>query len=82
MFSNNQEFYAYIEALCQKLTLANEEKWSKALRDAMAISSLSGEVLGELRLTLKKLQETQIPLRLGIKDEIRDIIRGLDKILN
>jgi hypothetical protein len=81
MFSSNQEFYEYIEKLIQRLDGANEKKWSAEFNNALAFSSLPGEVLGKLWLTLRNFQTTKIPKELGMKDEIEKVIESLGKIL-
>ncbi len=81
MFSSNQEFYTYIESLMEKLDEANERQWSSTFRDALAISSLPGEILGKLWLTLREFQATEIPQRLGIKNEIQEVTESLGKII-
>lgn len=81
MFSSNQELYVYIELLIKKLDNANEALWSLSFREALAISSLPGEVLGKLWLTLREFQTTKIPKQLGIKDEIQKLTEDLGKVL-
>jgi hypothetical protein len=81
MFSNNQEFYAYIRSLVDELEAIGEKQWSIDFRNALSISSASGEVFGELWLTLKKFRSTKIPQKLGIQDEIEKVIKELENAL-
>lgn len=48
MISNNSELYDTVRSLIRQLTAAGEVKWSFALSDALSISSVPGEVLGEI----------------------------------
>jgi uncharacterized membrane-anchored protein YjiN (DUF445 family) len=82
MFSSNHELYNYVEALISKLDEENEEKWSKRFEDALRISSLPGEILGELLKTMRDFRCTEIPNKIKINKEIDRIIIMLEKTLN
>jgi hypothetical protein len=81
MISNNYELYESIGSLSQKLRSFGEERWSSLLDDALSISSLPGEILGEIRLQLFNLCDTEIPARLELKAQIDESLSYLDKVL-
>jgi hypothetical protein len=81
MVSNNNELYDAIQALIRQLTSAGEEKWSAAMRDALSISSVPGEVLGETRLQLQQLRASPIVAQLHLEQQIDEGIRYLNDIL-
>jgi uncharacterized protein (TIRG00374 family) len=80
-FSNNDEFYAFIESLIEKLKEEKQFDWATKIENALRISALPGEIFGELRLRMIELQQTDIPSRLGIKHNIRIAIKTLDDAL-
>ncbi len=82
MLSSNKELFDFINKLIIKLQEINEENWSKAFKNAMAISFMPGEILGEIRLTLTNFKNTDLPKQLKIEEEINDAIKSLDAALN
>jgi len=80
-FSNNDEFYAFIESLIEKLKEEKQFDWATKIENALRISALPGEIFGELRLRMFELQQTDIPSQLGIKHNIRIVIKTLDDAL-
>ena len=81
MISNNYELYESIGALSQKLRSVGEWKWSSLLDDALSISTLPGEVLGEIRLQLLNLRDSEIPSGLELNAQIDDCLSYLNRIL-
>ena len=75
------DVYAFVKALSQDLRNAGEEQWSSALDRAMSISGMSGEILGETRLQLRKLRRTKIPQRLHLADRVNEALQYLDTVL-
>jgi uncharacterized protein (TIRG00374 family) len=80
-FSNNEEFYIFIEALIIKLRDENQVGWATKLENALRISALPGEIFGELRLNLVELQKTDIPNQLGIQNNIQSAVNALNDAL-
>ena len=78
---NNTELYDTVEKLSKALQDAGQQLWSESLRDAMSISSVPGEILGEIRLQLRNLRGTQIPDRLGLNPQLSEALAYLDRIL-
>lgn len=81
MISDNQDLYQTIQVISNQLRDAGEVAWSAALNDALSISSVSGEILGETRFQLQHLRASQIPLRLGLAWQIDEALAYLDNIL-
>ena len=82
MFANNKELFDFINSLSEKLNLIGEEEWSLAFKKSMSISFMPGELLGEVKLTLKKFQKTRIPRKLNLEKEINAAIESLDQTLD
>lgn len=80
-FSNNEEFYIFIESLILRLRDENQAGWATKLENALRISALPGEIFGELRLNLSELQKTDIPVQLGVQKDIHSAINALDEAL-
>lgn len=81
MILDNTDLYAKIQALSNELREAGEARWSSELNDALVISSVPGEILGETRLRLQKLRACQIPSVLGLKWRVEEALSYLDGIL-
>ena len=81
MISNNNELYSLIRNLANELQLRNEIKWSDALLQALSISTLPGEILGEIRLNLRRLKATDIMSRLQCERQVEDALQYLDTML-
>ena len=81
MVLNNADLYTTVQALSKELRKAGEEQWSSALNDAMSISTVPGEVLGETRLQLQKLQTSQVPAIQALKWQVDEALSYLDKVL-
>lgn len=81
MISNNNELYDTIQSLVGRLTAAGEEKWSSALSDALSISTVPGEVLGETRLQLQRLRASSVATQLRLEQQVDEGIRYLNDIL-
>jgi len=81
MISSNSELYDAVEKLGKALQNAGQRQWSESLNDAISISCVPGEVLGEIRLQLRNLKETEIPDRLGLTPQLSEALRYLEQIL-
>ena len=81
MISSNTELYVAVERLSKALQDAGQQQWGESLNDAMSISSVPGEVLGEIRLQLRNLRETQIPDRLGLTPQLSEALAYLERIV-
>lgn len=81
MLGENADLYATVKSLSQELHQAGEEEWSRALRDAMSISTVPGEILGELRLQLQRLGRSDVSERLQLRGRIDEALRYLNAAL-
>lgn len=81
MISSNTELYVAVERLSRALQDAGQQQWGESLNGAMSIGSVPGEVLGEIRLQLRNLRETQIPDRLGLTPQLSEALAYLERIL-
>ena len=81
MISNNAELFEVVEALRTALNNAAYQQWSDALADAMSISTVAGEILGETRLELRNLRVTNIPDVLGVRYQLEEALSYLDGVL-
>lgn len=82
MFTSNKDLFDFINNLIKRLQAIGENDWSDAFKNAMLISFMPGELLGEVRLTLRNFQETDIPKQLNLEREIKAAIEALDLALN
>jgi hypothetical protein len=80
-FSNNQEFYTYIQELIKKLRENRNTYWSIQIENALRGGFTSGEILGGVRLELINFQKTEIPEKINLKQEIETVIKTLDDAL-
>ncbi len=81
MFKSNQELYDFVDLLISKLDTADEQQWASSFRDAKTISALPGEILGEMRAVLRGFNKTPIPKSLGVKREVREAVKYVNKAL-
>jgi hypothetical protein len=81
MIATNTQLYMAVEELSKALRNAGYDQWSADLSDALVISSVPGEVLGETRLQLQKLQTSQVPNLLGITCQLDEALFYLDRVL-
>ena len=79
--TSNQDLYALVRSLIDHLEDAGERTWATELRDAMASSSLAGEVLGELRVALIALERESVASRLGVQDEVGSAVGYIDTMI-
>ncbi|MCP4142613.1 MAG: hypothetical protein GY755_20430 [Chloroflexi bacterium] len=80
-FSSNTDLYAFIDRLIDKLQKTGESFWVSEFQDAIAISSMPGEILGAIRLSLLKFQKTDVFTKTKMNTDIQEAIKSLDKAL-
>ena len=77
MITTNQELYDVVGDLMNALRKAGEPNLSEGLHSALSISTLPGEVLGEIRLQLERVKGSrpydQIHIRRAVDEAIRYI---------
>ena len=82
MINNNADLYDTVHSLRDKLREAGEEDWSLALDEALSISSVPGEILGELRLQLQRVRGGPVGNQLGLNGQIDEALSYLNQILS
>jgi hypothetical protein len=81
VISSNADLYKTVKDLSHELRDAGKEQWSAALDDALSISSVAGEILGETRLQLKRLLSAEVATRLSLRGQVVESLSYLDRIL-
>ena len=81
MIANNQELYTAVQATCAKLKSGGLESEAEKLHDALTTSTVPGEILGELKLTLDEIVKRKV-LPLELATEIQEELRYLSNALN
>lgn len=79
MIKTNQDLYKTTETLISELKVCGEKVWADKLEDALKISSVPGEILGELRFQVRELQKMKSKTRENVR--INEMLSYLDAIL-
>lgn len=79
--ASNAHLYAFVRALSEELRRQGEKEWSSNLMNALTISSVPGEILGETRLQLHILRSSRLAIRLHLEERIDEALRYLDQVL-
>ena len=78
MISSNDELYGAVKSIIEVLRLSGDPARARVIADAMAVSTVPGEVLGAIRAELRALEDCP-EVELG--REIEDALVYLDSIL-
>jgi head-tail adaptor len=78
--TSNQELYAAVRNTCGKLESERLSAEAVKLKDALKISSLPGEILGELRLVLTETKRTE-PISIELSRDINCEIDYINSVL-
>lgn len=81
MIQSNTKLYQEINIIIKLLKSSGNDEFAKKIENALSISTMSSEVLGETRLTLESLNSTKLPEELRIKNKIEDALYYLNQIL-
>lgn len=79
--ATNQELYDLVRETVSILHDAGEPKLAKDLHGALSISSLPGEILGEIRLALQRIRSWPVYERLDVRRRVNDGIDYVDRVL-
>jgi len=79
--SNNLQLYEFIRTLSQDLRASGKEQAASALEDALSISTVPGEILGEIRLQLRKLRSSTPKVEQSARQTVDDALNYLDSVL-
>ena len=81
MIHSNQDLYRIVEKLARRLEETGEIGEAGALRDAMSISSVPGEVLEEVRAALQRIRRTTPYGSPDVRADVEDAIRYVTAVL-
>jgi hypothetical protein len=81
MIRSNQELYGIVTELAKQLGDIGEGRLATGLRDALTVSTLPGEVLGEVRMELQRAVASSAYYRLDIRSRVDDSLRYIDSVL-
>ena len=81
MITNNAGLYAFVQSLSSDLQKAGDQESAQALASALTISSVASEVLGEIRLQLRHLQEKPVIAHLNLQSRVDEALTYLNKKL-
>lgn len=73
MINNNSDLYQIVRELCRILSERGSVSLSNKLSDALSISSLPGEVLGDIGLALKCIINEPVCTDTEISNRVEDI---------
>jgi len=80
MIRTNNDLYQAVNELIRTLDNTGEQELASGLHDALGISSLPGEILGEIRLQLRRLSES-LCSRIDIQAIVDDSVHYIDSVL-
>ncbi len=81
MISNNKDLFERTEELIALFEKKNMKAFAQDLKNAMSSSTLPGEVLGEMRLTMEKIARTKDLSDKDICAKIEQSLQYLNKVL-
>ena len=81
MIRSNKDLYQNINKIIVELKKAGQLKYVKQLEDALSISTIPGEVLGETRLALEALESANVVDKLNIRYDIESSLEYINTIL-
>ena len=81
LISNNEELFGVISALIDTLKHDGNPAKAEALQDALTISTVPGEVLGEIRLQLQNLKGAGAGLDAESRPSVDDALAYLNRVL-
>lgn len=79
--TNNNALYSSVRELCRILEELDASDLASDLRGALSVSSLPGEVLGEIGLSLKRVRDHEAYTRLDIRRRVNEGIAYVNKAL-
>ena len=81
MIQSNKDLYQSINKIVGVLKKANQLRYAKQLEEALSISTVPSEVLGETRIVLEELEHTELIDNLGIRSDVKLSLEYLNRIL-
>lgn len=71
---SNRELYEVVIEIAERLKAHGEMDWYTRLQNALSISTVTGEILGQIKLELSALEQKRIARELGLLDRINDAL--------
>lgn len=81
MIQSNNRLYQEINEIIAVLKQSGEVKYASKLENALSISTIPSEILGELRIALLDLKKSNLSEELKIKGAINESLNYIDAIL-
>jgi hypothetical protein len=79
--ADNQELYEAVRETVAALREADASELASDLQSALTISSMPGEILGEIRLVLRRIRAHPIYKRLDVRRRVDDGVDYVDRAL-
>jgi hypothetical protein len=80
--SNNHELYEVVREAVEVLRDAGASELASDLQLALTISSMPGEILGEIRLVLRRIRSHPSYERIDVRRRVDDGMQYLDRALD
>jgi hypothetical protein len=77
---DNCDLFAIIKEIVLALMTVGENDFSHKLEEALSISTVTGEILGEIRLQLQEIPQ-DILIASQVEQKVNSALKYLDKIL-
>jgi hypothetical protein len=71
---SNRDLYRVVHEIAEKLKADGEIEWCRRLQNALSICTVTGEILGQIKLELSDLEHKEVARRLGLLDMINDAL--------
>ena len=81
MITNNTELYTVLDELVAELAQLGASKLVFALETALGVSSLPGEVLGEVRIQLLRVRESRFFENAAVSSKVDASLRYIEEVL-
>ena len=78
---DNNVFFASVRELCRILEKLGATDLAGDLCGSLSVSSLSGEVLGEIRLSLQRIRDDKVYSRVDVRRHVDEEIAYINKTL-
>jgi hypothetical protein len=78
---DNNELYSLVRDLCASLEELGARALARDLHGALSVSSLPGEVLGEIGLALKRIRDHEAYRGLDLRARVEEAIAYVEKAL-
>ena len=79
--SNNEQLYSTVRAIITALHAHGDARAASDLRDALTLSTLPGEILGETRLALRAIRANDATLPEALRRDIHTAIAYIESVL-